>query len=57
MDQVGIGAIRCGNISMACPAAMKSRPIFDIRGIAGLDRDLAAAAPFSESFIDGRIGR
>ncbi len=43
MKKVGIGIIGCGNISGAYLKAMTSFPILDIRGIADLNSDLAAA--------------
>jgi predicted dehydrogenase len=43
MKRVGIGIIGCGNISGAYLKAMASFPILDIRGIADLNGDLAAA--------------
>ncbi|OJG00079.1 Gfo/Idh/MocA family protein [Pararhizobium antarcticum] len=43
MKKVGIGIIGCGNISSAYLKAMASFPILDIRGIADLNSDLAAA--------------
>lgn len=43
MEKVGIGIIGCGNISGAYLTAMKSFPILDIRGVADLNCELAAA--------------
>ena len=55
MEKVGIGIIGCGNISSAYLTAMKSFPILDIRGIADLNPELAAAkaAEFGVKAVDG----